>query len=741
MEATRTSETRAQGTPPPASGGPGPVTGRYLPIRRPWAVVIAAIVAFLAAGGVGFTVSDHLVGGGLVDPGSASTHANYDMETRFPGARPNVVVLVDTPGSVDDPAARAAGERVAADLGAIDGVAAVWSYWSTGDAALRSIDGRSALVVAVSQVDPELLRPAVLATAARVAADLPGHRVRLGGAAEVNRAVSQQTDDDLLRSELIALPLTLLALLLVFRGVTAALLPLGIGVFAIVLTAFILRIVTVFVPVSTFSLNLCTALGLGLAVDYALLMVRRFREESAAGLDVPDAVTATVRSAGRTVLFSAVTVMLALSALLVFPMYFLRSFAYAGIAVVLAAAAAALVVLPAVLTLAGRRVARPGRAAATGGNPAWRRLSAAVMRRPGLIAVAVIAGLVALSLPVTDVRFGPTDDRQLATEVPATQVQQALRESFPDVNGLTFVVLRGAADGPAVSDYTRRLSMISGVRRVESAAGTYATGVSAGAPRADLAARYITDGYAWLAVWITDPPGSAAARETVLAVRSEPAPAPAQVGGEAAEFVDTTDAVGRSLPWALLIISVSTLLVLLLLTGSVLIPVKALLLNIASLSVPFGATVWIFQQGHLRDLLGGFQLTGYIDITIVVLAFCVAFGLSMDYEVFLLSRIGEEHRRTGSTTEAVAVGLQRTGGVVTSAALLISIVLVSLTASGITDLKLLGIGLTLAILIDATVVRCILVPAIMKLLGDRNWWAPAPVRRVHRMVADWESGR
>ncbi|WP_283133095.1 MMPL family transporter [Rhizohabitans arisaemae] len=726
-----------------------------LTVRRSKLVLALAGLVLAVSGVFGVTVGEELVGGGMVDPGAESTQANYLLETRFPAGRPNLVLLVDTPGGVDTPEAAEVGKAVVDDLSGIEGMAGAMSYWSTQDPRLRSTDGRSALVLGVSAVDPAVVADRVSALSGRLAASDPGFAVRVGGKAEVDRAIDEQTGEDLTRTELIVLPITFLLLLLIFGSVVSALLPVVVGVFSIVTTLLVLRVITMFTPVSVFSLNLLTVLGFGLAIDYSLFVLRRYREELRAGREAPDAVRVAVRTAGRTVLFSSVTVALALSALLVFPQYFLRSFAYAGIAVVALTAVVTLVVLPAILALLGRRIElldvrngwrrlrglppRTGQAA-TAASPGWRRLATSIMARPVVTLIASATLLIALGLPFLNITFGQADHRQLPASAQSSQVHEAMRTRFPGTSGLYEVVLTGlgspGAHAQELAGYAARLSQVPGVTGVDGVAGRFAGGVSAREPD-EAAARYAADKTVWFSVSTSLDPNSDRGREAVRALRAvaPPPTAKAWVGGESAQLHDTERAIARGLPWALGILVVTTLVLLFLFTGGLLIPIKALILNLLSLMATFGAAVWVFQEGHLRELLGGFQVTGYLDMNVLVLIFCMAFGLSMDYEVFMLSRMRERYTQTGRNTESVAFGLERTGGIVTAAAALICVVLVGLATSEIVDLKLIGVGLTLAIVVDATVVRCLLVPAVMRLAGDANWWAPRPLRRVYERFA------
>ncbi|AWZ03719.1 MULTISPECIES: MMPL family transporter [unclassified Streptomyces] len=713
---------------------PSPVEGgrwtRFVTARPRLSLLLALVVTALAvfAGG---GVADRLGSGGWEDPGARSTYATEALEREFPGSQSNLLLLVDAgaevgPAGVDDPAVVAEAQRLATELAAEQGVIGVGSYWQTRLPALRSTDGRQALVVARVPGDDK----AVNAVLDRIAPHYRGEhgpvKVSLGGPAAVQREVTTTIQEDLLRAELIALPVTLVLLVLVFGSAIAALLPLGVGIVAIIGTNAVLRGLTELTDVSVFAQNLTTALGLGLAVDYALFIVRRFREELAAGRDPVAAVGVTLRTAGRTVLFSALTVAVSLSAMLFFPMYFLRSFAYAGVAVVLLAAAAALILLPAALVLLGDRVnsldlrrlwqrGRPARGPASPaeGGRGWARLTALVMRRAPLFAVATTAGLLLLGLPFLGVKFGTVDDRQLPKTAESHVVQQQIREGFAGAPGGALTVLAEGASGPALDGYMREVGALPGVVRVDGPVSSPSGGA-----------------YAYFSVLTEGEAVGQEAQDLVGQVRKVEAPFETAVTGQAAVLVDARKAIADELPLALALVVAATLLLVFLLTGSLLIPLQAVLLNALSLTAMFGAVVWVFQEGHLSGPLA-FTSTGDIETTLPVLMFCIAFGLSMDYGVFLISRIKEEYDRTGDHEGSVRAGLARTGGLITAAAVILAVVMVAIGSSRVTNTKMLGLGIALAVLMDAMVVRSLLVPAVMKLTGKATWWAPAPLRRAH----------
>ncbi|MET7618124.1 MMPL family transporter [Streptomyces sp. NPDC005408] len=710
-------------SPPPLGGWTRFVTA------RPRLSLLAALVLTALAVFAGSGVAERMGSGGWADPSAESTYATKALEREFPASQPNVLLLVDSGrASVDDPAVAAEGRRLAEQLAAEKDVTGVGSYWQTGSPALRARDGRQALIAARIQGDEK----AAAEVLERIAPDFRGAHgpvdVSIGGPVGVQHEMTTIIQDDLLRAEMIALPVTLVLLVMVFGSAIAALLPLGVGIVAILGTNAVLRGITEFADVSVFAQNLTTALGLGLAIDYALFIVRRFREELAAGAEVREAVGITLRTAGRTVLFSALTVAVSLAAMLVFPQYFLRSFAYAGIAVVLLAAGAALILLPAALMLLGhrvnaldlRRLFRRARGKSVGTDTeatgaGWARFAALVMRRAPLFAFATVTGLMLLGLPFLGVKFGTPDDRQLPATAESHVVQQQIRDGFPGspAGGLeVFAEDKRSRTTPAeYADYRARIAALPGVLRVDGPV--------------------TASGSAYFAV---QPKGEAVgerAQRLVHELRDVPASFETSVTGRAAVLEDSKAAIADRLPLALGIIAVVTLLLVFLLTGSVLIPIQAVVLNALSLTAMFGAVVWVFQDGNLSGLLS-FTSTGDIETTLPVLMFCIAFGLSMDYGVFLLSRIKEEYDHTGDHEHAVRFGLQRTGGLITAAAVILAVVMVGIGTSRVTNTKMLGLGIALAVLMDAMVVRSLLVPSVMKLMGVSTWWAPAPLRRFHQ---------
>jgi RND superfamily putative drug exporter len=707
--------------------------------RRRWVlsltVIFIVVASVFGTGAFGVLKSE-----GFNDPSSESVKAETLLDENFGGGEPNIVLVLSANGqNVDSPSLTSQGQALTKQLASISGVDQVLSYWSTGNApTLRSADSESALIVARLDGEDEFVDQQLALVKEQLTGSQGDFNVVLGGSDAVFADIGSTIESDLLRAELIAIPLTLILLLFVFRSVIAALLPLFVGVTAIFGTLLSLFIIGSVTDVSIYAVNLTTALGLGLAIDYSLFIVSRFREELQAGRTNEAAVVRTIETAGKTILISALTVAVSLSALLVFPLYFLRSFAYAGIAVVLLALAGSILSLPALLAVLGQRVnslrigkRRVERAESEG---AWHRIATFVMRRPIPIATAGVVFLVLLGLPFLRANFGTPDDRVLPTSAQSRQASEILRAEFSGNNAEGFGVVASGVSANQIDEIAATaaaISSLTGVDRVECAAGTFANGESLTSGEAD--ARFLaTNGNSitWMSVVPDFPVASPEGEKLVTEIRDLDLPIDVAVEGQAAGLVDSKAAIGRSLPWAIAIIIIATFVLLFMMAGSLLVPLKALILNFLSLTATFGAMVWIFQDGNLSDPLG-FTATGTIDISMPILMFCIAFGLSMDYEVFLLSRIKEEYDRVGDNESSVALGLERTGKIITAAALLLSITFFAFGTSDVSFIKMFGIGLGLAVLMDATIVRAFLVPAFMKLAGNANWWAPRPLRRFH----------
>ncbi len=712
-------------------------------VRRRKLVVALFAIGFVVAGALGAGVADKLSNGGFEDPDADSTKAHELLQEHFHAGEPNVVLVVTANGGdVDDPAVAAVGLAVTERLAATGHMAEVLSYWSLGSPPpLRAGDSTSALVLGRVDGTEDEVHDQVEAIVEEFSYDDGTVTVGVTGRDAVFAEVGTTIEKDLARAELIAFPITAILLFFVFRSVVSALLPLAVGGIAIVGTFLVLTVLADLTLVSIFALNLTTAMGLGLSIDYALFIVSRYREERANGYENDEAVVRTVATAGRAVFFSGLTVAVSLGALLVFPIAFLRSFAYAGIPVVGLAVLGAVVFLPALMAVLGDRIdswSLPRRNKTVVEGAFWSKLAHGVMARPLPIATAVIVFLLILGSPFLHIAFGLPDDRVLPASSDVRQVSDQLRDDYEsnDTGALAVVLpdvdpTNGVAPDE-VGAYAVELSRLDGVARVDSASGIFIDGqlVLAEAPNGD---RFVAEGEpgTWLSVVPSVEPISDEGEQLVADLRDLPAPGGESiVGGLSAQLTDIKAGIYERLPWAIAVIVVATFVLLFLMFGSVLVPAKALVVNTLSLTATFGAMVWIFQDGHFADSLG-FTPTGLLDTTTPVLMFCIAFGMSMDYEVFLLSRIKEEYDRTGDNATSVANGLAKTGRIITAAAVLISVVFLAFATSSVSFIKLFGIGLTLAVLMDATLVRATLVPAFMALAGDANWWAPKPLKRLY----------
>jgi len=730
--------------------------GRALSRRR--RLTLAITLLFVVFAGIwGTGVFGKLSSGdNFTPPASQSQHEANVADQVFGRNDADVVVLYRSATmTVSDPAYRQAVTSALGGLPRAD-VAKVTTYWSTGSPSLVSTDRHSTYAVlqltgaddAARHTTYDAIRNDL--NPAGLAAD--GITARVGGNVPMEVAINSEVTADIAKAEGFSMPVLLILLLVIFGSLAAASLPVAIGGVAILGSFTVLRLLTMATTVSIYSVNITTILGLGLGIDYGLFMVTRFREELhrqallaplSGGTRPPGppgegttpprpseayrhmveaAVARTVATAGRTVAVSGITVAAALTSLMLFPEDFLRSMGYGGVATVAVDVLAALIVLPALLAVLGHRVnalrirrsvVRPPRDESSG---AWYRLAQSVMRRPLVYVTVITIALLTLGAPFLRISWGGTDARTLPAASTIRQVSEVLDSQFP-VNSTAPIeaLITGAgasAGSPALASYLHRIDAIPGVT------GARVTGARGDVTRVDI-------GY-------TPPAVSSAARGIVTQIRAlaPPAGASVLVGGTTAGLVDELASLGSTLPWMALLVCLSTFVLLFLAFGSVVLPLKAIVMNVLSLGATFGVVVWIFQWGHLSGLLR-FTPTGSIDPTMPILMAAIIFGLSMDYEVFLLSRIRERYDQTGDNTVAVASGLQRTGGVITSLALLLIIVVGAFSASGITFIKLMGVGMIVALLVDASVVRILLVPATMRLLGRANWWAPRPLRRLY----------
>ncbi|WP_426242861.1 MMPL family transporter [Nocardioides sp. LHG3406-4] len=683
-------------------------------------VLLTGVAVVLAAGGYGVGVFDSLTDGGFDDPGSeAARELALERET-FGNRSIDVVAIYSSDDlTATDPAFRGEVEDVLAGLP--DGLTvSVTDYWTAQDPSMVSRDGHAAqvLISMAGETQDEMsgnydeLRPHLVADG-DLETDVAGSWAVYG---DVNTTVSE----DLARAEAVSMPIVLLLSLLIFGSVVAALMPMMVGAVAVVGALAVVRVITGVTDVSVFSINVITLLGMGLAIDYALFVISRFREElGKLPLDDPDAaakaVTTTMRTAGRTVLFSGLTVAAAMSSLLVFPQSFLRSLGYGGIAAVVVAMLAALTILPATLRLLGRRIdagrlpwRRHRPVVVESDHGAWAALAHSVMRRPVVYLSVIVIALLATASPFLGVTWGSVDYRVLPDDAPAHVAAQKLNDDFGAERSTASLLVRGGGDA-AVAEVAAAAEAVPGVvdvRLVETAGDvTLLRATWEGNSQSERSQQVVED---------------------LRAIDAQGASL--MVGGLTADTVDLLDSVGSHLPWMGLIVVGVMLVLLFLAFGSVVLPVKAVLMNALSITASFGIVTWIFADGHLEGLLG-FTSSGFLDATQPILMLAILFGLSMDYEVFLLSRVREEWDRTHDNTRAVAIGVQKTGRIITSAALLLAVVIGAFGTSGIVFMKMIGVGMLVALLIDATIVRALLVPATMKLLGDWNWWAPAPMRR------------
>ena len=703
------------------------LAGFIYPHRR--VVLYVTVVGAVVAGVFGSSVANHLSPYGANDPATQSVQAT----NRFENATnreidPGVVALV-TVGNVHTATAQNRVEQVTAQLQHGPDVASVLSYYRTHDPAMVSRDGRQTYVAAYFRPKSDTR---LKDDAQQIENGFAGqHDVKLGGGLVANAQVNTQVSHDLEHAELLAFPFVFLLSLLFFRSLVAALLPPLLGGLAIVATFFALRIIAGFVDLSVFALNLTTGLGLGLAIDYSLFMVSRYREESVKSGFGVEALTRTLQTSGRTIVFSSLTIAAALASLMIFPQRFLYSMGVAGALVALLAATLAIVVLPALLSVLGPRVnalsptwlARAANRDARPANAgAWYRLSQIVMRRPALIAITSASFLIALGIPFfTQVKFTTVDANVLPASATARQVNDALNTRFPPNRAAPLDLVIGApATSRAVTALEARIKALPGVSAVEPA-------------------RHAGPNVSLVAVAPVQAPLSDATQTLVRQIRALHVPFYLGVAGETAAYLDLEHSLAVHLPAVLAIVVVTTVIILFLMTGSVVLPIKAVIMNGLGLCAMFGILVLVFQDGNLEGLLS-YRSLGALDATQPILLFAVGFGLATDYGVFLLSRIKEARDAGASDRDAVAIGLERTGRVVTAAALLFAVALGAFSTSEIVFVKELGLGAVVAVLIDASIIRALLVPALMVLLGPLNWWAPRPLRRLYDRIGLRESG-
>ena len=685
--------------------------------KRSRLIFALSITAVLVFGALGTQVFSRFDSGGYSDPTSDSAQVFEYLEDTFGVKNPAVVVALESAaGSVDDENTVSAAIALENELRSEVSAENVISYWSAGrNPAFKSIDGSAAyLFIYLKSEDFTEVDSLGGYYQDKYEGIYQNQRIRVSGGAVFANAINGRIQDDLKISEAISIPITFILLVLVFGALVASAMPLIVGVTAILGTFFGLYLLTLITDISVFALNLTTGLGLGLGIDYALLVVNRFREELRRGISREDAIVNTLKSAGKTVFYSGLTVVLTLASLAFFPMNFLKSMGYAGAIVVSLAVVGALIPLPALLMMLGEKVnkgvvRRSGLALKEDGG--WARLSRFVMRRPVPVVAFSLLILGLMIAPISNVKFSQVDSRVLPASDPAYQASAFIQEKFPgeESNPIEIIFPNGANNLAAVNSYASRLGQIPDVVRV-------------GTP--DVRGEAVR-----LAAIHSMAPRTLEAQALINEVRAIETPLEVLVGGVAADYADTQDGIATTLPWVVLWITITVLILLFLFTGSLLLPLKAIILNYVSLAATMGVLTWVFIDGNFNFLTGDFIKTGTLDTSTLVIIAVVAFGLSMDYEVFLLSRIKEEHEAGRSNVESVAMGLQKSARIITAAALILAVVFAAFVISGVTSIKTMGFGVAFAILLDATLIRALLVPGLMRLFGDWNWWAPKSLQR------------
>jgi RND superfamily putative drug exporter len=686
--------------------------------KRRKSAVILFIVGILVAGGFGSLAFSRLDSGGYSDPKSDSYKVYEYLTEELKLSDPAVVIIVDS-GSTDvtDPTVAQKGIALEKKIAQEAGVTKTLSYWTSGgEATLKSADGKAAYILVYG--DGEAFTPESQKLGKvmqeKYDGDYEGLTLYAGGVGVVGHAITKKISDDLKIAELISIPLTFILLVLVFGALAASAMPLIVGVAAILGAFFILYLFTLFTTVSIYALNLTTGMGLGLGIDYALLMVNRFREELHRGKNVEDSIVTTMATAGKTVFYSGMTVLVTLLSLTFFPLPFLQSFGYAGVSVVALAVIGALFGLPPILAILGDRIDKGvvRKSAITPKEDGrWAQTARLVMKRPVSAVVLSMVILGIMAAPITNIKFSQGDARMLPADNKAAFATALQAERFPGQTGtpIEIIIIDGADKLGEINTYTQKLGQTPGIVGVVPPA-VIGKDVRVVAYQAML-------------------PRTPESQELIQNVRSIDSPAGTLVGGVAADYTDSQNGISRTLPWALAWIILSVLVLIFVFTGSIILPIKAVILNFLSLGATMGALTWIFVDGNMQWLVGSFTVTGTLDTSIVILIAVVVFGLSMDYELFLLSRIREEHLAGKSNVESVAIGLQRSARIITAAAVLLAVVFGAFVTSGVTSIKTMGFGVALAVMLDATIVRGLLVPALMRLFGENNWWAPKWMQR------------
>ncbi|CAB4651743.1 unannotated protein [freshwater metagenome] len=687
-------------------------------VRRRKSVLVLFLLGTIAAGAIGSQAFGRLDSGGYSDPSSESTAAAEYIIKKFKVQEPIVTLVVDSTTGVDDAQVSAKGLALEKEIATVKGVTKTYSYWSTGGApTMRSKDGKAAFILVYADLkadDWDGFSSIGTDIQNRFDGTYKGLNVYAGGGAVITHAINHRIEKDLLLAESIAIPFTFILLIFVFGAMVASAMPLFVGVTAILGSFFIIFLLSHFTSVSVFALNLITGLGLGLGIDYALLMVNRFREELHHGKTVEESVVTMVATAGKTVFYSGLTVFVTMASLLFFPLNFLKSFGYAGIAVISLAVVGAVIALPALLAILGEKVDKGvvRRGAITPKEDGrWAHTARAVMRRPIPVVIAAVSVLAIMAAPILNISFAQVDSRVLPASDRAALSSQVIETRFDGLVGspIDVVVPNGVGLEDEITGFLKKVKGVDGVVRV-GALETYGQ---------DIRVQVIS----------SIGSRSIASERVIHEIRALDRPDGTLIGGAAADFTDSQDGIASKLPFALGWIALTVLILIFIFTGSIILPIKAIILNALSLSATLGAITWIFIDGHLKWLVGDFTVTGTLDTGSVILVAVVVFGLSMDYELFLLSRIREEHLSGKSNIESVAVGLQRSARIITAAALLLAGVFAAFMTSGVTSIKMLGFGVALAVLLDATLVRALLVPALMRLFGERNWWAPKSMQR------------
>ena len=690
----------------------------HLMYRRRKAAVIFFIIGILAAGGIGSIVFSRLDSGGYSNPKSDSYKVYDYIHNTLKVTDPTIAIVVDAGQTdVSDPTVTQKALALEAKIAKEPSVTKTLSYWSSGQpASLKSTDGKAAFILVYGKGEAFSPESSKLGAYFQEHYDgkVDGLTLYSGGVGVVGNAITKKISKDLSISEAISIPLTFILLAFVFGALAASAMPLVVGVAAILGAFFILYLISLFTTVSIYALNLTTGMGLGLGIDYALLMVNRFREELHHGNSVEDSLITTLKTAGKTVFYSGLTVFVTLLSLTFFPLPFLKSFGYAGTSVVALAVAGALFGLPPILALVGPKVDKGviRRSAITPKEDGrWAQTARMVMKRPVAVVLLTLIVLGIFAAPLKNIAFSQGDSRMLPASNPAAIATAIQASRFPGQtsNPIEIIVMNGVGKDAEIAAYSAELAKVPGVVAV-TPPQTYGSDIRIVAYESML-------------------PRTPEAQKMIHDVRALKFPEGTLVGGVAADYTDSQDGIAHTLPWALGWIALSVLILIFIFTGSIILPIKAVLLNFLSLAATMGALTWVFIDGHLQWLVGSFTLTGTLDTSIVILISVVVFGLSMDYELFLLSRIREEHMAGKSNIESVATGLQRSARIITAAAVLLAVVFAAFITSGVTSIKSMGFGVALAVILDATIVRALLVPALMRLFGERNWWAPAFLKR------------